>query len=74
MRRSVQSRNEAEDEAYRQQRERNNHAAKQSRNRRKLREIHLALKVSYLRREVANLKAILSTKACDICHRSCMDS
>ncbi|XP_075976549.1 uncharacterized protein LOC142976870 isoform X2 [Anticarsia gemmatalis] len=72
MRRSVRSTNSDQDDAYRRQRERNNFAAKQSRDRRKLREIHLALKVSYLRKEVASLKAALSSRVCGRCHQSCL--
>lgn len=71
MRRAVRSNNDSSDDSYRKQRERNNYAAKQSRDRRKLREIHLALKVSYLRREVAGLKALLAGKVCSRCHQSC---
>lgn len=71
MRRAVRSNNETNDDSYRKQRERNNFAAKQSRDRRKLREIHLALKVSYLRKEVAGLKALLAARTCARCHQSC---
>ncbi|KAG6439679.1 transcription factor VBP [Manduca sexta] len=67
MRRTVQSKNETADESYKRQRERNNFAAKQSRDRRKLREVHLALKVTYLRREVAALKAMLANQVCGRC-------
>lgn len=70
MRRTVCSSNENND-SYRRQRERNNFAAKQSRDRRKLREIHLALKVTYLRKEVASLKALLASRVCSRCHESC---
>ncbi|PZC70961.1 hypothetical protein B5X24_HaOG214517 [Helicoverpa armigera] len=73
MRRAVRStQSDAGDDAYRRQRERNNHAAKQSRDRRKLREIHLALKVTYLRKEVAALKAALSTRVCGRCQQTCL--
>ncbi|KAJ0176332.1 hypothetical protein K1T71_008506 [Dendrolimus kikuchii] len=71
MRRAVRSNNDTSDDSYRKQRDRNNFAAKQSRDRRKLREIHLALKVSYLRREVAGLKALLAGKVCSRCQQSC---
>lgn len=71
MRRAVCSNNETNDDSYRKQRERNNFAAKQSRDRRKLREIHLALKVSYLRKEVAGLKSLLASRVCSRCHQSC---
>ncbi|XP_050663957.1 transcription factor VBP-like [Leptidea sinapis] len=71
MRRAVHSTHTADD-SYRRQRERNNHAAKQSRDRRKLREIHLALKVTYLKNEVSRLKSQLATKACIRCHQSCI--
>lgn len=73
MRRTVRSTNsDASDDSYRRQRERNNFAAKQSRDRRKLREIHLALKVSYLKKEVATLKAALSTRVCVRCQQTCL--
>ncbi|XP_026741715.1 transcription factor VBP-like isoform X1 [Trichoplusia ni] len=73
MRRTVRSTNcDAGDDTYRRQRERNNFAAKQSRDRRKLREIHLALKVSYLRKEVAALKSALSTRVCGRCQQTCL--
>ncbi|CAH0400117.1 unnamed protein product [Chilo suppressalis] len=73
MRRAVRSTNQdAANDAYRKQRERNNFAAKQSRDRRKLREIHLALKVSYLKNEVANLKAKLASKVCSRCQQMCV--
>lgn len=71
MRRAVCSNNESNDDSYRKQRERNNFAAKQSRDRRKLREIHLALKVSYLRKEVAGLKSLLASRTCSRCHQTC---
>lgn len=71
MRRSVRSNNDVNDDSYRRQRERNNFAAKQSRDRRKLREIHLALKVTYLRKEVAALKALLAARTCLRCQQSC---
>ncbi|XP_028174536.1 thyrotroph embryonic factor-like [Ostrinia furnacalis] len=73
MRRAVRSTNQdSANDAYRKQRERNNYAAKQSRDRRKMREIHLALKVSFLKNEVANLKAKLASKACSRCQALCL--
>lgn len=73
MRRAVRSTNQdAANDAYRKQRERNNFAAKQSRDRRKMREIHLALKVSYLKNEVSNLKAKLASRVCGRCQQLCM--
>ncbi|XP_047533892.1 thyrotroph embryonic factor-like [Vanessa atalanta] len=71
MRRAVQTSQNADD-SYRKQRERNNFAAKQSRDRRKLREIHLALKVTYLKNELSKLKGLLSTKTCMRCHQTCL--
>ncbi|KAF9416499.1 hypothetical protein HW555_006166 [Spodoptera exigua] len=71
MRRTVRS--AAEDDAYRRTREKNNAAAKQSRDRRKLREIHLSLKVTYLKRQLAELKAALSSQTCIRCHRSTLN-
>ncbi|XP_034833022.1 transcription factor VBP-like [Maniola hyperantus] len=71
MRRAVQT-SQAADDSYRKQRERNNFAAKQSRDRRKLREIHLALKVTYLKNEVAKLKGLLGSQTCVRCRQSCM--
>lgn len=70
MRRTVHSTSQnASDDAYRIQRERNNLAAKQSRDRRKLREIHLALKVTYLNNTVAKLKAQLAAPCRGGCRR-----
>ncbi|CAG4933278.1 unnamed protein product [Parnassius apollo] len=69
MRRAVQT-SQAADDSYRKQRQRNNFAAKQSRDRRKLREIHLALKVTYLRNEVAKLKCQLASRSCTRCHQT----
>ncbi|CAH0686510.1 unnamed protein product [Spodoptera exigua] len=71
MRRTVRS--AAEDDAYRRTREKNNAAAKQSRDRRKLREIHLSLKVTYLKRQLATLKAALGSQTCTRCHRSTLN-
>ncbi|XP_073945737.1 uncharacterized protein [Choristoneura fumiferana] len=70
MRRTVQSTNQnAADDAYKTQRRRNNIAAKQSRDRRKLREIHLALKVTYLTNTVAKLTAQLAGRYCGGCQQ-----
>lgn len=72
MRRAVRSTNQdSANDAYRKQRERNNFAAKQSRDRRKMREIHLALKVSYLKNEITNLKAKLASRVCGRCQQLC---
>ncbi|XP_053608605.1 D site-binding protein-like [Plodia interpunctella] len=72
MRRAVKSTNQdSANDSYRKQRERNNFAAKQSRDRRKMREIHLALKVSYLKNEMAKLKAQLAASVCGRCHQQC---
>ncbi|KAI8431864.1 hypothetical protein MSG28_004423 [Choristoneura fumiferana] len=72
MRRTVHSTSQnAADDAYKTQRQRNNFAAKQSRDRRKLREIHLALKVTYLSNTVAKLKAQLAGRYCGGCQRPC---
>lgn len=71
MRRAVQT-TQAADDSYRKQRERNNFAAKQSRDRRKLREIHLALKVTYLKNELTKLKSLLGSQTCVRCRQSCM--
>ncbi|CAH2089998.1 unnamed protein product [Euphydryas editha] len=66
MRRVVQT-GENEDEFYRKERENNNLAAKRSRDKRKLREIELALKVAYLSNKNAELRARLSSKLCMNC-------
>lgn len=71
MRRAVQT-SQIADDSYRKQRERNNFAAKQSRDRRKLREIHLALKVTYLKNELTKLKSMLATNTCIKCHQTCL--
>ncbi|KAJ8719926.1 hypothetical protein PYW07_011969 [Mythimna separata] len=72
MRRSVQTSSAAvADAAYRSVRERNNRAAKLSRDRRKLREIHLSLKAAYLQRKVAALQAALRRNECARCSRLC---
>ncbi|XP_063538713.1 D site-binding protein-like [Cydia strobilella] len=68
MRRSVRTTKETVDDSYKQQRERNNFAAKQSRDRRKLREVRLALKVTYLEKEAAKLKAMLASGLCVRCN------
>ncbi|KAJ8719303.1 hypothetical protein PYW08_011478 [Mythimna loreyi] len=74
MRRCVRasSTSAAADDAYLRQRERNNLAAKLSRDRRKRREVHLALQVAYLHKQVAALKANLSRRACVRCHQPCL--
>ncbi|XP_068630728.1 transcription factor VBP-like [Battus philenor] len=69
MRRAVQT-SQAADDSYRRQRERNNYAAKQSRDRRKLREIHLALKVTYLQKEIAKLKSQFAGNPCVRCRQT----
>ncbi|XP_059045122.1 transcription factor VBP-like [Achroia grisella] len=70
MRRAVitTSKDAAED-GYKQRRLKNNIAAKQSRDRRKMREIHLGLKANYLKKELARLQAQLATKLCGHCSR-----
>ncbi|KAJ8719300.1 hypothetical protein PYW08_011475 [Mythimna loreyi] len=60
----------AADDAYLQKRDRNNLAAKRSRDRRKLREIHLTLKASYLKKQVAALRARLKTGLCAQCNKT----
>ncbi|CAH2090000.1 unnamed protein product [Euphydryas editha] len=69
MRRAVQTGHNVDD-SYRKQRERNNLAAKQSRDKRKLREIELALKVTFLSNKNAGLKAVLSSKLCMNCRKA----
>lgn len=66
MRRSVQSKQE-NDDSYRKQRARNNFAAKQSRDRRKLREVRLALQVTFLRKKLAALRTAFSNLRCLRC-------
>ncbi|XP_013191490.1 transcription factor VBP-like [Amyelois transitella] len=56
MRRAVQGSGEGDD-TYRKQRERNNVAAKQSRDRRKLREMRLTLQVTFLKKKLRQMKA-----------------
>lgn len=68
MRRAVQT-GQNVDDSYRRQRERNNFAAKQSRDKRKLREIRLALKVTYLSNEVTRLKDLLLSNLCINCRK-----
>ncbi|XP_045451960.1 transcription factor VBP-like [Melitaea cinxia] len=68
MRRAVQT-DQNVDDSYRKQRERNNFAAKQSRDKRKLREIRLALKVTYLSNEVSRLKEFIHSKKCPHCRK-----
>lgn len=70
MRRAVQS-TQAADDTYRRQRERNNHAAKQSRDRRKLREVRLAFQVTFLRKKLAELRARLGERFCARCQQHC---
>ncbi|XP_035438086.2 transcription factor VBP-like [Spodoptera frugiperda] len=74
MRRTVRSQAHtgaaAEDDAYRRNREKNNAAAKQSRDRRKLREIQLSLQVSYLKRRLAALQRSAGARACSRCHHA----
>ncbi|XP_052750702.1 uncharacterized protein LOC113509529 [Galleria mellonella] len=66
MKRTIQT-NEAADEAYRIQRQRNNFAAKQSRDRRKMRELRLSLQTTYLKKKVTELNAMLATNLCKNC-------
>ncbi|XP_068630569.1 CCAAT/enhancer-binding protein alpha-like [Battus philenor] len=66
MRRAVQT-NQAADDSYRKQRERNNYAAKQSRDRRKLREVRLAFQVTFLKKKLADLRARLENGICARC-------
>ncbi|CAH1637107.1 unnamed protein product [Spodoptera littoralis] len=70
MRRAVQGSHSADD-SYRKQRERNNIAAKASRDRRKLRELKLALQTAFLKKKVAELKASLATGLCRHCRQPC---
>ncbi|XP_022835320.1 uncharacterized protein LOC111362798 [Spodoptera litura] len=70
MRRAVQSSHSA-DESYKKQREKNNIAAKASRDRRKLRELKLALQTSFLKKKVAELKSSLATGLCRHCRQPC---
>ncbi|XP_045451961.1 transcription factor VBP-like [Melitaea cinxia] len=68
MRRTIQIERNVDD-FYRKQRERNNIAAKQSRDKRKLREIRLAVKVTYLSNEIARLKRLLDLQRCTNCRK-----
>ncbi|CAB3227941.1 unnamed protein product [Arctia plantaginis] len=70
MRRQVQPSQETSD-TYTRQRQKNNIAAKQSRDRRKLREARLAVQVTYLKKQVADLKARLDHSVCTRCVPSC---
>lgn len=70
MRRVVQT-NQTADDSYRKQRERNNYAAKQSRDRRKLREVRLAFQVTFLKKKMADLRARLSAGVCGRCQQVC---
>lgn len=70
MRRAVLT-NQAADDSYRKQRERNNYAAKQSRDRRKLREVRLAFQVTYLKKKMADLRARLTAGVCGRCRQMC---
>ncbi|CAD0197559.1 unnamed protein product [Chrysodeixis includens] len=70
MRRAVQT-SQTADDSYRKQRERNNYAAKQSRDRRKLREVRLAFQVTYLKKKMADLRAKLSSGVCGRCRQIC---
>lgn len=70
MRRAVQT-SQTADDSYRKQRERNNHAAKQSRDRRKLREVRLAFQVTYLKKKMADLRARIAKGVCGRCRQIC---
>lgn len=70
MRRAVQT-SQTADDSYRKQRERNNYAAKQSRDRRKLREVRLAFQVTFLKKKMADLRARLATGVCGRCRQLC---
>lgn len=70
MRRVVQT-NQTADDSYRKQRERNNYAAKQSRDRRKIREVRLAFQVTYLKKKMADLRARLAAGICGRCQQMC---
>ncbi|CAG9788218.1 unnamed protein product [Diatraea saccharalis] len=68
MRRMVRSTNpDASNEVYKKQREKNNLAAKQSRHRRRMKEIDLGLQVTNLKKEIAILKAALNARICSQC-------
>ncbi|KAH9639154.1 hypothetical protein HF086_018222 [Spodoptera exigua] len=70
MKRAVQSTHLADD-SYKKQRERNNVAAKASRDRRKLREVKLALQTTFLQKKVAELRARLAAGLCNRCRQRC---
>ncbi|XP_072929237.1 uncharacterized protein [Epargyreus clarus] len=70
MRRAVQT-TQAADDSYRKQRERNNYAAKQSRDRRKLREVRLAFQVTFLKKKLADLRTRLGDRMCVRCKYQC---
>ncbi|KAF9416498.1 hypothetical protein HW555_006165 [Spodoptera exigua] len=70
MKRAVQSTHSA-DVTYQKQRERNNVAAKASRDRRKLREVKLALQTTFLKKKVAELRARLAAGLCNRCRQRC---
>ncbi|CAH0726821.1 unnamed protein product, partial [Brenthis ino] len=70
MRRAVQT-SQAADDSYRKQRERNNFAAKQSRDRRKLREVRLAFQVTFLKKKIADLRTRLGERVCLRCQQQC---
>lgn len=71
MRRSVQSKQE-DDDFYRKQRARNNFAAKQSRDRRKLREVRLALQVTFLKKKLVALRTAVAEPQCPRCRSQCL--
>ncbi|CAB3228192.1 unnamed protein product [Arctia plantaginis] len=70
MRRHIQPSQETSD-TYTRQRQKNNFAAKQSRDKRKLREARLAVQATYLKKQVAELKARLNQSVCARCLPSC---
>ncbi|KAH9639160.1 hypothetical protein HF086_018228 [Spodoptera exigua] len=70
MKRAVQGTLSADD-TYKKQRERNNVAAKASRDRRKLREVKLALQTTFLKKKVAELRARLAAGLCNRCRQRC---
>ncbi|XP_023950025.2 thyrotroph embryonic factor-like [Bicyclus anynana] len=70
MRRAVQT-SQAADDSYRKQRERNNYAAKQSRDRRKLREVRLAFQVTFLKKKIADLRTQVDENVCVRCMQQC---
>ncbi|CAB3227942.1 unnamed protein product [Arctia plantaginis] len=68
MRRVVQTAEETNE--YKEKRIKNNIAAKQSRDRRKLREARLGVRVTFLKKKLAELKAKLNNGACAQCMNS----